>query len=72
MLGCLSQTYSHYSGYAFVYESVVSMTNAGHIAKDGVALTRNSYSFHFILNNSIILKILEVALNLIKQMISKL
>ena len=72
MLGCLSQIYSHYSGCTFICKSVASMTDAEHTAKDGVALTRNSYSFHFILNSMILNSRGSLVFNLIKEMISKL
>ena len=48
------------------------MTDAEHTAKDGVALTRNSYSFHFILNSMILNSRGSLVFNLIKEMISKL
>ena len=72
MLGCLSQIHSHYSGCTFVCKSVVSMTDAEHTAQDGVALTRNSYSFHFILNSMILNSRGSLVFNLIKEMFSKL
>ena len=48
------------------------MTDAEHTAQDGVALTRNSYSFHFILNSMILNSRGSLVFNLIKEMVSKL